>query len=430
MRAHSISQKPGAGEMEIFFNSRPGTGMLCNMIKQQWRMAAMAMALPTLAGGLSAAPVLNGIDVLARDGFAALDGQRIGLITNASGHDRARTPTIDLLHRAENVELAVLFGPEHGLRADLDQEKIPDGKDEATGLVIHSLYGERRAPSPAQLAGLDALVFDVQDAGCRFYTYLSTLVMAMEAAAPAGVRVVVLDRVNPIGPRVEGPVLSEARSFVGIHEVPLRHGMTLGELATLIRAERVPEVDLLVIRCEGNPLQWFDATGQPWTPPSPNLRTPAQALLYPGVAILEFCRVSVGRGTDTPFELIGAPWIACDVALAQNLNAAGLAGVTFTPIRFTPKSSVFAGELCRGVRFTVTDREAFRPLDLGLVLARTLHEENPGALRLGEALRLLGDAPTLEAIRAGKPAGEIRSMWQPALDAFDARRTPHLLYPR
>lgn len=330
-------------------------------------LSCVAFAAPACA-----APVLNGIDVLVRDGFAQLDGRRVGLITNASGHDRTRTPTIDLLHRAKNVELAALFGPEHGIRADLDQEKIPDGRDEATGLVIHSLYGERRSPSPEQLAGLDALVFDVQDVGCRFYTYLSTLVLAMEAAAPLGLQVVVLDRVNPIGPLVEGPVLSEPRSFVGIHEIPLRHGMTLGELATLIRAERVPDCKLTVIRCTGDPLQWFDATAQPWTPPSPNLRTPTQALLYPGVAILEFSKVSVGRGTDTPFEVIGAPWITCDVALAETLNAAGIAGVAFTPVRYTPTSSVFSGELCRGVRFTVTDREAFRSMDLGLLLAITL----------------------------------------------------------
>jgi len=389
-----------------------------------------ALGTWSLACTAIATPVLNGIDVLVRTEFAALDGLRVGLITNASGHDRNRTPTIDLLHRAENVELAALFGPEHGIRADLDQEKIADGRDEATGLVIHSLYGERRSPSAAQLAGLDALVFDVQDVGCRFYTYLSTLVMAMEAAAPAGVRVIVLDRLNPIGPLVEGPVLSEPRSFVGIHEVPLRHGMTLGELATLVRAERVPDCQLTVIRCEGNPLQWFDATAQPWTPPSPNLRTPTQALLYPGVAILEFCRLSVGRGTDTPFEVLGAPWVACDVALAGKLNAMAIAGVTFTPVRFTPTSSVFAGELCRGVRMAVTDREAFRALDLGLALATTLQAENPDALRLSESIRLLGDRPALDAILAGKPVDEIRAMWQPALERFEERRRPHLLYPR
>lgn len=392
------------------------------------RIMPLLVALMACVAG--AEPVLNGIDVLVRDRFAPLAGMRVGLITNASGHDRMRRSTLDLLHEAGNVELVALFGPEHGIRADLDQEKIPDGHDQTTGVRIHSLYGERRSPTREQLAGLDALVFDVQDVGCRFYTYLSTLVMAMEAAAPLGVRVVVLDRVNPIGPRVEGPVLSEPRSFVGIHEIPLRHGMTLGELATLVRAERIPDCQLTVIRCEGNPLQWFDATGQPWTPPSPNLRTPTQALLYPGVAILEFCHVSVGRGTETPFEVIGAPWIACDVALAETLNKAGVDGITFTPVRFTPTSSKFAGASCRGVRMAVTNRDDVSAADLGLVLATTLHRENPAALRLGESIRLLGDRPTLEAIEAGGALPAVRRGWQPALDAFERRRAPHLLYPR
>ena len=353
------------------------------------RRSLPLLVMAALACVAGAGPVLNGVDVLVRDQFAALDGMRVGLITNASGHDRMRRSTIDLLHQAENVQLAALFGPEHGIRGDLDQEKIPDGRDEATGLRIHSLYGERRSPTPDQLAGLDALVFDVQDVGCRFYTYVSTLVLAMEAAAPLGIRVVVLDRVNPIGPRVEGPVLSEPRSFVGIHEIPLRHGMTLGELAGLIRAERVPDCDLSVIRCEGNPLQWFDASGQPWTAPSPNLRTPAQALLYPGVAMLEFCNVSVGRGTDTPFELLGAPWVACDVSLAEEMNAAGIEGAVFTPVRFTPASSKFAGQECRGVHIAVTDRDAFRTMDLGLALATALQRENAMSLNLAASIRLL-----------------------------------------
>lgn len=416
----------------------PNTALACNMsgmfrthTATRFRSATLAVVVAAAASFAHAGPVLNGIDVLVRDGFAELDGLRVGLITNPSGHDRTRKPTADLLHGAENVQLTALFGPEHGIRADLDQAKIPDGRDAATGLPVHSLYGERRSPSAEQLAGLDALVFDVQDVGCRFYTYLSTLALAMEAAAQAGVRVVVLDRVNPIGPCVEGPVLTEPRSFVGIHEIPLRHGMTLGELATLIRAERVTGCRLTVIRCEGaSPLQWFDASGQPWTPPSPNLRTPAQALLYPGVAILEFCKISVGRGTDTPFEILGAPWIECDVALARELNAADIPGVVFTPVKFTPASSVFAGEGCRGVRITVTDREALRAMHLGLTLAGVLHRQNPSALNLAAAIRLLGDRPTLDAIRADRPAAEIIATWTDPLAAFKARCHPHLLYPR
>lgn len=378
-----------------------------------------------------AAPVLNGIDVLARDGFRRLDGLRVGLITNASGHDRQRRPTIDLLHEAENVTLVSLFSPEHGIRGDLDQAKIPDATDPDTGLPIHSLYGERRAPTAAQLAGLDALVFDVQDVGCRFYTYISTLTHCMEAASAAGVKFVVLDRVNPIGPRVEGPVHSQPRSFVGIHEIPLRHGMTVGELALLIRHERKFTTDLAVVACEGgNPVAWFDQTGLPWSNPSPNLRSPTAALLYPGVGMLEFCKLSVGRGTDAPFEILGAPWITDDLALARALNAANPPGLRFTPVRFTPSSSVFSGETCRGVRITVTDREKVRSADLGLLLASTLEGLHPGALNLKAALRLIGDGPTLDALLARKPAADIPKLWQAALNKFDARRKPHLLYPR
>lgn len=375
-------------------------------------------------------PVLNGIDVLVRDRFRQLDGLRVGLITNASGHDRLRRSSIDLLHEAPTVTLVRLFGPEHGIRGDLDQPEIKDSKDEATGLPVHSLYGERRSPTPEQLAGLDALVFDIQDVGCRFYTYLSTLTHCLEAASKAGLRLIVLDRVNPIGPLVEGPVLTEPRSFVGIHEIPLRHGMTLGELALMIRAERGFHVDLAVIACEGgNPVGWFDETGLPWSNPSPNLRSPAAALLYPGVGMLEFCKLSVGRGTDAPFELVGAPWID-EFTLAEKLNASGLQGIRFIPVRFTPVSSVFANQECRGVRLSVIRREGFRSVELGLLLASTLQTLHPGELNLDASLKLLGDKTTLEALKSGRSAAAIPVMYQAAVAGFDKRRKPFLLYPR
>jgi uncharacterized protein YbbC (DUF1343 family)/CubicO group peptidase (beta-lactamase class C family) len=375
------------------------------------------------------APVLNGIDVLARDHFRQLNGLRIGLITNASGHDRHRRPTIDLLHEAKNLTLVSLFSPEHGIRGDLDQSKIPDATDPSTGLPIHSLYGDRRAPTPAQLSGLDALVFDIQDVGCRFYTYISTLTHCLEAASAAKIRFIVLDRTNPIGPRVEGPVHSQPRSFVGIHEIPLRHGMTVGELALLIHHERKFTADLSVIACEGgNPLAWFDQTSLPWSNPSPNLRSPTAALLYPGVGMLEFCKLSVGRGTDSPFEILGAPWINDDLALAAALNAANPPGLRFTPIRFTPNSSVFANETCRGIRITVTDREKVRSAELGILLATTLEKLHPGALNLKASIKLIGDQPTLDAILAHTP--DIPKHWQPDLQQFETRRKPHLLYQR
>lgn len=376
------------------------------------------------------APVLNGIDVLARDGFQQLRGLRVGLITNASGIDRQGRSTIDLLRKAPGVKLVALFSPEHGLRAELDQASIADSTDPVSGLPVHSLHGERLGPTPAQMAGLDALVFDIQDVGCRFYTYVSTLTHCLEAAAAAELRFIVLDRLNPIGPRVEGPVLSGPRSFVGIHEIPLRHGMTLGELALLIHAERGFGGELSVVPCEGgNPVCWFDETGQPWRNPSPNLRNPTAALLYPGVGMLEYCKLSVGRGTDSPFEILGAPWLD-ELALAAALNQAGLPGVRFSPVRFTPKSSVFANTECHGVRLTVTDREALRAADLAMVLATTLQRSHPKQLNLDACLRLLGDRVTLDAIHAGRSPAAIAALWAPALRKFETRRQPYLLYPR
>lgn len=375
-------------------------------------------------------PVLNGIDVLKRDGFRQLRGRKIGLITNHTGIDRERKSTIDLLHAAPGLELVALFSPEHGIRGDLDHGKIGDTKDERTGLPVYSLYGERRSPTPEQLAGIDTLVFDIQDIGCRFYTYISTMANCLEAAGEAKIRFVVLDRVNPLGPVAEGPVLTAERSFVAAHEIPLRHGMTAGELARLIHAERKTGGQPGVIRCEGGrPLQWFDGTGLPWSNPSPNMRGPAAALLYPGVGLLEFCKVSVGRGTDTPFEILGAPYID-DRSLAAEMNGCGLPGISFVPVRFKPASSVFAGEKCGGVRFTITDREAFRAADLGITLATVLQRRHADKLELSQMGKLLGDAKTLDAIENGSSLREIKTGWTSGMESFRKRSAPFLLYPR
>lgn len=375
-------------------------------------------------------PVLNGIDVLKRDSFRQLRGRKIGLITNHTGIDRERNATIDLLHAAPEVKLVALFSPEHGIRGDQDHEKIGDTTDQKTGLPVYSLYGERRTPSADQLKGIDTLVFDIQDIGCRFYTYISTMTNCMEAAGKAKVRFVVLDRVNPIGPRVEGPVLASERSFVAAHEIPLRHGMTVGELARLINAERKFGTDLGVIRCEGgSPLRWFDATGLPWRDPSPNMRSLTAATLYPGVGVLEFCKLSVGRGTGTPFELLGAPYLD-DLKLAAELNRAGLKGVRFVPVRFTPDASVFKGEECRGVRILLTDRVAFRAADLGLALASILQRLHPDQLGLGQMAKLLGDPDALAAIQAGKNRDELMKIVDRGIPGFLKRREPFLLYAR
>jgi uncharacterized protein YbbC (DUF1343 family)/CubicO group peptidase (beta-lactamase class C family) len=375
-------------------------------------------------------PVLNGIDVLKRDGFRQLRGRKIGLITNHTGIDRERNPTIDLLHAAPEVKLVALFAPEHGIRGELDQEKIGDTIDEKTGLPVFSLYGERRTPSAEQLQGIDTLVFDIQDIGCRFYTYISTMANCLEAAGKAKLRFIVLDRVNPIGATVEGPVLTAERSFVAAHEIPLRHGMTVGELARLINAERKFGTDLGVIRCEGgSPLRWFDETGLPWRDPSPNMRSPTAASLYPGVGLLEFCKVSVGRGTGTPFELLGAPYID-DLKLAEELNKAALKGIRFVPVRFTPTASIFKDQECQGVRLLLTDREAFRAADLGIVLAVTLQRLYPDDLKLGEMQKLLGDSETLAAIRKDEPLEKLRETRDRGLQQFMERREPCLLYTR
>lgn len=379
------------------------------------------------AAGAAPTPVLNGIDVLARDGFKPLKEKRVGLITNHTGHDRERRSTIDLLHAAPEVRLTALFSPEHGIRGALD-EKVSDGRDAKTGLPVYSLYGDRRAPTEAQLQGLDVLVFDIQDIGCRFYTYISTLGLCMEAAAKAGVAVMVLDRVNPIGGRhVEGPVHTGPSSFIAFHRLPVRHGMTVGELARMFNAERHWNTSLSVIACEGwSRSQWFDATSLPWTHPSPNMRSLAAAALYPGVGLLETA-ISVGRGTDTPFEIAGAPYVD-DRRWAEALNALGLSGIRFVPARFTPKASVFKDQPCGGVQMVILDRDLLKPLDVGIAMAITLQKLYPGTFGLEKLSTLLLHGPTLAAIKEGKTLGAIKAAWTSELDAFNQRRQAYLLY--
>ncbi len=374
-------------------------------------------------------PVLTGLDVLRRDGFAALRGRRVGLITNHTGRARDGTAAIDLLHGAAEVTLIALFSPEHGIRGALDRDGIADSRDEATGLPVYSLYGARRAPSAEQLAPIDTLVFDIQDIGCRFYTYVSTMALAMEAAAKHGKRFVVLDRPNPIGgTAVGGPLREGGFEFIAAHRIPLRHGLTAGELARLIASERKWKLDLDVVRCENwRRSQWHDETGLPWVNPSPNMRSLEAATLYPGIGMLEFTNLSVGRGTDTPFLVLGAPWID-EAALARELAAANLAGVRVSPVRFTPAASKFANQECRGVRFTVTDREALDSLSLGAAVASALCRRHVDQFETANLNKLLLHAPTLAALKAGKPWPEVRALWRKDERDFILRRRPFLLY--
>ncbi|MFO1488428.1 MAG: DUF1343 domain-containing protein [Verrucomicrobiota bacterium] len=370
---------------------------------------------------------LNGIDVLVKNRFAPLRGKRLGLITNHTGQDRDRNPTIDLLHQAPGVTLVTLFSPEHGIRG-LADEKVADGRDEKTGLPIRSLYGDTRKPTAGQLRDLDALVFDIQDIGCRFYTYPSTLGLALEAAAENGKAVFVLDRVNPInGSQIEGPVLAEKPTFVGFYEVPLRHGMTVGELALMYNAEKKLNADLTVIRVENwRRNQWFDETGLPWTNPSPNMRNLTEAILYPGVGLLESA-LSVGRGTDSPFEVVGAPYID-DLKFAEELNRAQLPGVRFVPVRFTPTASIHKGEACGGVHILLTDRNACNVVDIGLLIAKTLCREHPQQFKVDKLGRLLLHLETLTAIKADKSLRDIKASWKPERRDFERRRAKYLLY--
>jgi uncharacterized protein YbbC (DUF1343 family) len=375
-------------------------------------------------------PVRTGIDVLYRDGFKQLQGRRVGLITNQTGVDRRGTSTARLLSEARGVELRALFSPEHGIEGKLDVPNIANTRDSATGLEVFSLYGKTRRPTAESLAGIDTLVFDIQDIGTRFYTYVSTMGEALSAAAEHRVRFVVLDRPNPIGGvDVAGPMLDTGReSFTAFHRLPVRHGMTVAELARMINAERKLGVELEIIPVEGwRRADLFDATGLLWVNPSPNMRNLNEALLYPGIGLLEMTNLSVGRGTDTPFELIGAPWLD-GIELAARLNAAGLAGVRFVPLRFTPTSSKFAGQACGGVNILITDRARFDPLRTGLEIARQLRLLHRDPWDAPAYDRLLANRRVLDAVLEARPVAEIEALYRGELDEFIARRAQFLLY--
>ncbi len=380
-----------------------------------------------LASNPPPAKVLNGVDVLVREDFARLKNLRLGLITNHTGHDRHRRATIDLLKAAPGVKLTALFSPEHGIRGEFDS-KIDDSVDHQTGLPVYSLYGQRRAPLPEQLRGLDALVFDIQDIGCRFYTYPSTMGLCLEAAGKAKLKFFVLDRVNPInGLALEGPLHTGKSSFVAFHSVPLRHGLTVGELARMYNAEKNYGADLTVVPMEGWARKmWFDETGLPWTNPSPNMRSVAGTILYPGLGLQE-TPLSVGRGTDKPFEIIGAPYLD-DLRLAQELEQAALPGVRFVPIRFTPTYSTFKDKPCAGVACIITDRERLNSVDLGLTIALTVQRLHPGDYALPKLNTLLQHPATVESVRAGRSLAAIKQTWAGELEKFQKRRQPFLIY--
>ncbi|MCC7474066.1 MAG: DUF1343 domain-containing protein [Pirellulales bacterium] len=387
---------------------------------------------PSLRGrGTDAGRVRLGIDVLAADDFQLLRGKRVGLITNQTGLDSQRVSTIERLHQAKDVKLVALFSPEHGIRGALDQANIDDTVDVPTGLPVHSLYGKQNKPTPEQLASLDVLVFDIQDIGTRFYTYPSTMCLALEAAAKAGKQFVVLDRPNPIdGTTVEGPLLDEGReSFVGILRLPIRHGLTVGEIATMFAGQRGLEKSLTVVKMRGwrREMSLFD-TGLYWLNPSPNMRSLEAALLYTGVGMLEFTNLSVGRGTESPFEMLGAPWID-ENKLADRVNAAGLTGVRVVPVRFTPTATKFKGQECHGIHFIITDWQAFRSFDLGLAIASSLVAIHGQAWQSEPWKKLLGSEEVYRRTLAGEAWQAIRDDVEKKLQPYREMKGKQTLYP-
>ncbi len=374
--------------------------------------------------------VLPGIDTLAREGFAVLKGRKVGLVTNHTGLSVAGESTIDLLHNAPGVTLVSLFSPEHGIRGQLDVENVPSSTDARTGLPVHSLYGATRRPTAGMLAGIDTLVVDLQDVGARFYTYLATMGYVLEEAATHKIKVVVLDRPNPInGWQVEGPLATDdLLSFIAYMPMPIRHGMTIGELAQLFNAERKIGADLTVVTMDGwRRDQWFDQTGLAWVNPSPNMRNLTQATLYPGIGAIEYANISVGRGTDQPFEQIGAPWID-GPRLAAALNARGLAGIRFYPVRFTPSSSVHAGLACQGVFMVVTNRDRLQPTLVGMEVASALYKLHGDQFDVKTSERLVGTPAALAAARAGEDPAAIVSSWAGAEASWRRLRAKYLLY--
>jgi len=378
---------------------------------------------------VSAAQTLTGIDVLVAQRFAPLAGKRVGLITNQTGIDRNRHSTIDLLAHAPGVKLVALFSPEHGIRGTLD-DRVSSTTDEATGLPVYSLYGETERPTDAMLAGLDVLVFDIQDAGVRFYTYITTMGYAMETATAHHLPFYILDRPDPLGgERIEGPMLDRDRTnFVGYFPMPVRMAMTLGEMAKMFNVQKKIGCDLHVIRVQNwQRRMWFSDTGLPWVNPSPNLRSADAGILYPGLKILQAGGVSVGRGTARPFELLGAPWIRGE-ELSADLNRHAIPGVRFDPEKFTPDSGLYKGELCEGVRVVLTDRDALQTMRMGIEIASALGKLYPGKFDAAKMIELVGNSATIHQLVAGGDPSAIVANWNKDLEAFRKVRAKYLLY--
>ncbi len=403
---------------------RPSPGSLPQGSKHQM------VSDPPKEKAIASVSLRTGIDVLADSGFSLLAGLRVGLITNHTGRDSSGRRTIDLLNNARGVKLMAIFSPEHGL-VGISDETVASTVDTQTGLPVYSLYGKVKKPTDEMLTGLDALVFDIQDAGVRFYTYISTMGYAMEAAARKGLAFYVLDRPNPITAFfVQGPVSNEReRSFTSYFPLPLRHGMTVGELARMFNDEDRIGVRLTIVKMQGYVrTQWYDETGLVWINPSPNLRSLAEATLYPGVALVEGANVSVGRGTPTPFEILGSPWINAG-QLSAYLQGRDISGVTIEVVDFTPVESIYKNHLCHGVKITVVDRAVLDTALLGIEIVNALYRLYPNTFKIDDTAGLIGSRSVLDAIKEGQDPKKIAGSWHEPLDGFCKLREKYMLYP-
>jgi len=387
----------------------------------------------------------TGLDVWVEQGFSALQGKRVGAIVNPTSVDSRFRHLADLLAGTAGVKLAALFGPEHGVRGEAQyMVAVGEARDRRTGVPVHSLYGstfESLSPRPEWLQGLDALVFDIQDVGSRYYTYVYTMALAMKAAAKARVPFYVLDRPNPLnGAALEGNLVGEGfRSFVGLYALPNRHGMTAGELARLFNAQEGFGCELTVVPCEGwRRAQFWGDTGLPFISPSPNMPTPDTALVYPGMCLGEGTNVSEGRGTCRPFEQFGAPWVDTDALLAR-LAKEDLPGVTFRAVGFTPTFDKYTGESCNGAFIHVTDREAFLPLRTGIAIFQALHDLGPGKFDWrADAYEFVEDVPAFDllcgtdqvrrGIEEGWPLDRLMEGFSAQTESFAKQRAPFLMY--
>jgi uncharacterized protein YbbC (DUF1343 family) len=405
-----------------------------------FRYRPQAIFVVVAIAGLFCAPLRSGQLATASRTFTAVDvyeamnsepfaGKDIGLITNQTGVDFQGRPTIDYFAGRESFKLVAMFSPEHGINGKADSA-VSDAALPGTDVPIYSLYGKTRRPTDEMLKGIDTLIFDIQDAGVRFYTYVTTMAYCMEVAAKHHIPFVVFDRPDPLGGEViEGPMLdADLASFTGYFPMPVRYGMTLGELAKMFNAENHIGAELRVVEMKNwRRSETYDQTGLPWIPPSPNLRTLNAEFLYPGIEILQAGGLSVGRGTGAPFEIIGAPWIRAD-EFAAELSRRKVPGVSFAPAEFTPSDGLYSGQPCQGVTITITNRGELRSMRMGLEIADALHRMYPDKFQLEKIVELLGSQSTVDRLKRGDAPADIVASWSTDLDKFRKMRAKYLLY--